>query len=482
MTINQGPFGTNFPRPDRPRKGKGADEGLNKPSFHIKKPIKRPNSAVAKPIEFVPGPPEAVQKLEPQLTASVPPPQIGGKIGVAGGLPALHHEYRDTRRPQAFGKQAACDGLEVEWSGILSGKSGYSKANREILKRLSSVVQVALGPETIWEPSERDPEAIELWKKQQTIQVKPNAPRVTFIPPVVGRQTGYRVIYTMMETERVHRDMIGLMNANYDECWIPTRWNAETFKKSGLKIQTHVIPLGIDPNIYGPGLEVGIPPSTLVTTASAGAQESPSGFLFCYVFQPTFRKGLETLLDAFEKAFSRDREAGLVLGTTAYSLSDTGLLPNTRMKSRVWALSGAYTERQLAAMYRACNVYVCTSRGEGYNLPVQEAAACGLPVIVPRTTVHPEIVPEGCGYFFDSDGEAVVSGAKHISAWFDGIPFPTYGPRSVEQLVELLRQVKRRYVAAVDRGRKYMAIVRSHYTWDASALGVVERLKALRNQ
>jgi len=42
------------------------------------------------------------------------------------------------------------------------------------------------------------------------------------------------------------------------------------------------------------------------------------------------------------------------------------------------------TEEQIASLYRSCNIFVSTYRGEGFSLPTLEAMASGLSVIVTR--------------------------------------------------------------------------------------------------
>lgn len=366
---------------------------------------------------------------------------------------------------------------QILWAGVIHGYSGYAKANREILKRAMKSIKTFFAYDSPWDSNEKDPDNLHLLRALRSVKVDDHAPMVTFLPPRGESKAGYRVIYTMMETEVVHSDMIRLMNEHYHECWVPTAWNAGTFKKSGLRIPIHVMPLGIDQNVYSPATQPIMPNALRLTGPTAGRYEVPSGFLFIYVCQPTFRKGIEVVIEAFAQAFAKDPEAGLIIASTAHS---TSLFhPDQTITSRIWLLDEPFSEPELAGICRACKAYVCASRGEGWNLCMMEAAAVGIPVIVPRTSAHSDLVPENEGFFFSPDHKRIFPSAKEVSPWFDGIEFPDFGEKSHQELVRILQMVKSGYRSAMEVGQRYMKTVREKYTWDIAAANVVKRIKEL---
>jgi glycosyltransferase involved in cell wall biosynthesis len=62
------------------------------------------------------------------------------------------------------------------------------------------------------------------------------------------------------------------------------------------------------------------------------------------------------------------------------------------IKPRELILTGYVTDRQLAALYRACELFVFPSLYEGAGLPVLEAMSCGAPVAASKTTSIPELL------------------------------------------------------------------------------------------
>ena len=64
---------------------------------------------------------------------------------------------------------------------------------------------------------------------------------------------------------------------------------------------------------------------------------------------------------------------------------------------------GYLPDEALAALYRACRVFVFPSLHEGFGLPVLEAMSCAAPVIASRTTSIPEVVGRDDALFDPTD-------------------------------------------------------------------------------
>ena len=63
-------------------------------------------------------------------------------------------------------------------------------------------------------------------------------------------------------------------------------------------------------------------------------------------------------------------------------------------------------QAQIAAIYAACDLWLFTSRNEGFGLPLLEAMACRTPVLATRAGAAPDLI-DGCnGVLLDSDPAA----------------------------------------------------------------------------
>jgi glycosyltransferase involved in cell wall biosynthesis len=62
------------------------------------------------------------------------------------------------------------------------------------------------------------------------------------------------------------------------------------------------------------------------------------------------------------------------------------------IESRNLLLTGFVSDRDLAALYRNCELFVFPSLYEGAGLPILEAMTCGAPVASSRTSAMPELL------------------------------------------------------------------------------------------
>jgi glycosyltransferase involved in cell wall biosynthesis len=376
---------------------------------------------------------------------------------------------------------------ESTWTGHVYDQSGYAKMTRELLFRVSNSVRVSLLQGVVCEvPTRVDALTQARLDAHLSIKVSPDAPFVMIHTPLLKRENKNHVCYTMMETQRIHKEFIDRLNNLYDEVWFPTAWNLDVAKGSGLKIPGKVMTLGVDPLTFKPMERKPLPKVKLLTTKRSGVFENPKGFVFVFCGFPTFRKGMDVLLNAFEDAFHGDPDAALVLLTTYTRISrpnydpwKPGPEPESR-RTRVYEMTGVFTDHELADAYNGCDCYVCASRGEGWNMPLTEAASCGLPVIAPFAYSHMEFLTGDKSFVFPPDGYAPIKGSENISHWYEGMSFADYGKKAHDNLVDLLRFVKKNPDAAKEKADRLSRTLRTRHTWDLCARRVAERLMELQ--
>lgn len=113
------------------------------------------------------------------------------------------------------------------------------------------------------------------------------------------------------------------------------------------------------------------------------------------------RKGYAQALDAFEGMWARGIPVELaVVGRAGWRVERllARLGSHPELGRRLHWIEGA-DDAELLAAYRDCDVLLAASEGEGYGLPLVEAAALGLPVLARDLPVFREVAGEGAEYF-----------------------------------------------------------------------------------
>jgi glycosyltransferase involved in cell wall biosynthesis len=122
------------------------------------------------------------------------------------------------------------------------------------------------------------------------------------------------------------------------------------------------------------------------------------------------------VLDAFEVLWQRGSEGKLVVagrpGWMTQALVDRMRAHPENGKRLVWIEDA--TDAMLERLYESCSALVIASRGEGFGLPLVEAAQRGLPIIARDLPVFREVAGEHAFYFEDDAPQAL---ADSIESW-----------------------------------------------------------------
>ena len=240
----------------------------------------------------------------------------------------------------------------------------------------------------------------------------------------------------------------------------PSRWSALAYERFGLpRERIHVVPLGIDPAMMRPDAA-----ARNATRAALGLQ---NGFVYLSLGAMTWNKGLDVLLAAFARVAETERDARLFLkGVDAvYRSMDLvrhvlGRLPvraRETVAARLHYNGDTYPSRMMADLLRAADVYASPYRAEGFNMPVLEAVACGVPVICTAGGPTDEFTEEPFARRIRSTQAQVK---------FDATEVGDYLEPDVDHLVELMRQASRTRDDAARIGATGGAYVAQHFSWE----------------
>ena len=170
-----------------------------------------------------------------------------------------------------------------------------------------------------------------------------------------------------------------------------TEWSRNRIIEYGFpEERVHISPLGVDAGIFKP-----IWPDARARGRSALGVESDET-LFLNIGPPLWNKGIDLLLQAFATLRLRGLKVRLLIkdqqkvyGVTLDAIMQTlgksvPALMLDVVRAGIITVPMNLSPQQLATLFGLADCYVSPYRAEGFNLPVLEAVACGVPTIVTR--------------------------------------------------------------------------------------------------
>lgn len=377
------------------------------------------------------------------------------------------------------------EGLALRYVG-LGDTSGYAVAAAALVRALRDA-----GTPIAWEPllpggalglgyaPARSPEAgpSDLWSLRDDARACENV-IVHFVPEYYPyfiareRVRGARRIvgHTVWETDRLPAHWPALING-LDAVIVPTEWNREVFRASGVHIPIWVVPHL--PRLQRPVNDEDRARLQLLLSGLEGRQ------IFYTIATWLERKSIDPLIAAFSEAFGPDDPVALVIKTTAHDLErvrrDPGhegesvpvqpqfeamigraVLRHGRVPPPIRLLTDELSDGTLQALHEAGDCFVSLCRAEGWGLGAFEAALAARPVVItgwggPTAFLDPE-----AACFVDWTLAPVRPGEANGSY----TPDQHWAEPDLASAVDALRSIAADRTAAARRGAQLAAHIR----------------------
>jgi MMP alpha-(1->4)-mannosyltransferase len=157
----------------------------------------------------------------------------------------------------------------------------------------------------------------------------------------------------------------------------------------------HVVPVGVDPELFQPVAGIERRPGHLVTTASADVA----------------MKGLKFLLEAVAKLRTERHIELTIIGTRRPDSHASTVMTKLGLDDCVEFVSGVPDQR-IVELYSEAELAIVPSLYEGFSLPAIEAMSCGVPLVATTGGALPEVAGthgETCFLTEPGDSEALAA-------------------------------------------------------------------------
>jgi glycosyltransferase involved in cell wall biosynthesis len=272
---------------------------------------------------------------------------------------------------------------------------------------------------------------------------------------------GHSIQWTVFESTQIPELVMSSLRPA-TQVWVPSHWGRGVLINNGIDPdRIHVVPEGVNPGQFHPW--------------SRQVYTSDRPFRFLMVGKYEQRKSFDETLTAFAQVYANMPNVELVIKSGYFTNHDEKFLSFKKKiadleLTNVTLLWGAMPVSDIAELYCSCDAFVFPTKGEGWGLPLIEAAASGLPLITVPYSGHTE--------FVQHIGNSVVA-VDHVMTDIACPEYRGYYPQAdqnwgqwarpdVYSISAAFQTVCREYGTLYANAQKNSEIIRNRYSWSAS--------------
>jgi len=330
--------------------------------------------------------------------------------------------------------------LKIRWFGACGDSSGYANSSRNYIHSLSGYkdeIDLSVG-RISFETEKTKHELTPLIsshiredngaKIQITHLTPENYPKFKNKNPNV-----YNIGYTTWETSVLPKDWAELCN-QMDEIWVPSTWNIEVFRNSGVTKQITCIPHIVEVKDI---------------SSIQPFKQKGDDYWFYSIFQWTARKNPFALLMAYFTEFWND--SNVILAIKTYRKNTTSgekqiIKNDIENIKRILGLqkyppilfySNLMTFEEMERLHKTGDCFVLPTKGEGWGIPFAEAMSFKKATIGPNYGGNIDFMNETNSFLVETHEEPV-----HGMVWmphYTGLM--TWGNPDIMDLRKIMRYV-----------------------------------------
>lgn len=268
---------------------------------------------------------------------------------------------------------------------------------------------------------------------------------------------GPKIAYTVWENT-AYPDYFFDKLKEYDQVWVPSKWQADITIKQGIPAQkVKVIPEGVDGNLFYPRSE----------------KISDDVFRFVLFGRWDARKSTKEIIQAFKNVFGDKDNVELWISVdNGYAVDGMKTteerLAKHRLECKNIKILHFPSREDYVDILNNSHVFVSCARSEGWNLPLIEAMACGIPSIYSNCSGQLEFAA-GKGIPVDISHEVSPKEIRDSYCEMTEIASGNWYEPNFKDLEDKLLYSYNNYSKLKKKALKDSELIRSEFTWDNAA-------------
>jgi len=391
--------------------------------------------------------------------------------------------------------------MKIKAHTSLIGNTGYNSHSRNFFTHLDKLIPIKVRNFTTGENWDGDSKSHDnepylteqhknmlveqsLWENEELKDFPIYSYDENFIPDVnivlvesnhyymYHQYNGYKIAYVVWESTRFPDDQFNNL-LSFDQLWVPSTWQKECAIEQGYPPErVKVVPEGVHKDIFYPEKV------DLLDDYNDGR------FKFLLFGRWDYRKSTIEIIETFLKTFDKDEPVDLIasvdnpfsvdgMNSTEERLKHYGF-EDDRIKIKSFVSRGDYIKYM-----KTGHVFLSCARSEGWNLPLIEAMACGIPSIYSEWGGQLEFT-KGLGYpvkvieerpYNIGEGKTFNDG----EGYYDG----NYCEPDYNDLSKVMRDVYENYKDYRINSLIESEIIRRNFNWNKAAEKGYEILKEI---
>lgn len=319
----------------------------------------------------------------------------------------------------------------------ITPSTGYGITSTSIMRELLKDHEVSLFP--LGQAQAETPEdkvLIEKILRDTNTKWDPNSPCLKIwhqydLASRIGRGKYGALVF--FEVDKITLQEKNMMNST-DCVFVASKWGKKILEDNGVSTKIVVSPLAVNMKIFSPMKEAG----------NKDLLEKEGTYRFINIGKWEIRKGHDVLVEAFNKAFTKDDKVELVMLNHNLFLNEQqnknwqDLYKNSKLGDKIKIIGRLQTQADVANLIRQCNCGIFPARAEGWNNEILEVMAVNKPVIATNYSAHTEYCNKDNSYLVEIDNLVTAKDDMFFNGygkWAD------IGKNQIDQIVEHMRFV-----------------------------------------